>query len=191
MSSMYNELKIEISNADAIDRSVTVKQIYKYMNKLGIAASRILWLPDGLGNKINFYFKSNERDNNYVDLDGYFGDDSYDVAMLVADINQLLKNNKITVYYNSGSVSGEDSYYTYFGDINSDEVICTYCDDGYMLEGRLLGSVTTGGKSRRPGSHNKQSDRFSNIERAGLVPAFFFASSGGVSKWLCHQKCLF
>ncbi len=134
MSSMHNELKIEISNGHEVDKAVTVKQVYRLFNKLGITDSRILWLPDGLGNKINFYFKSNERDNNYVDLDGYYSNGTYNVDMLAADINKLLNHHKVTIYYSCETAAGEDSYYTYFGDIDSQDVICTYSDDDYVLE---------------------------------------------------------
>lgn len=133
MSSMDNELKIEISNAHAIDRSVTVNQIYKFFNKLGIANYRILWLLDGLNNKINLCFNSSERDSNYVDLDGDYGNGIYNVDMLANDINSLLKKHKVTIYYHTGSSDGTDSFYIYFGDINSQEVICTYSDDEYVL----------------------------------------------------------
>lgn len=59
---------------------------------------------------------------------------NYGVADLADDINDLMKSQEVRVYYSSGVSSGEPSYNTYFGDVDSDRLVTTWSDIDYELE---------------------------------------------------------
>lgn len=103
---MHNELKIEIFDGKNVEQSGALTQINKCLNKQGLVDSLIKWLVDDDDNTINFYFRSDEADGNYIDLDDLDCLRNYGVADLADDINDLMKSQEVRVYYSRGYLRG-------------------------------------------------------------------------------------